>query len=388
MTKINTISFGLLFFLLFSCQNDETKVIELKDGNNFAISGTVSGSDNQTFYLEALSQQGKIDVASGTADSNGHFEIIGEIPGFGMYQLRLGEGNENIIPLTLVPKDQVVIDGEIETFSTNPKVSGTVWGKVMTEYMEKFSIFHKDQEELMKLSESMSESELTQKYMALKSKVDVFAIAEMKADPANPFNLVLSSSATPSMGFENWPKENLNVLKAVAQAYLKKFPDSPLTSNISNQVYQIELGYDQYLLDSSGKKVAPEIALNTPDGTELRLSSLRGQYVLIDFWASWCGPCRRENPNLVRIYNKYKDKGFTIFSVSLDKDAEAWKAAIEKDGLVWPNHVSDLLQWKTPMVQLYNFNSIPHTVLVDKEGKIVATGLRGETLEQKLKELL
>jgi len=115
---------------------------------------------------------------------------------------------------------------------------------------------------------------------------------------------------------------------------------------------------------------------------------LKGKYVLIDFWASWCGPCRRENPNVVRLYKEYKDKGFTIFSVSLDQDGAAWKEAILADGLVWPYHVSDLLAWNTPLTQTYAFNSIPHTVLIDREGKIIARNLRGESLEQKLKEIL
>ena len=105
------------------------------------------------------------------------------------------------------------------------------------------------------------------------------------------------------------------------------------------------------------------------------------------FSAPWCGPCRRENPNVVRLYNTYKNKGFTIFSVSLDDNAEAWKEAIKKDGLTWPNHVSDLLKWNSPLPQLYGFSGIPHTVLLNKEGNIIGVGLRGEKLEQKLKEI-
>jgi thiol-disulfide isomerase/thioredoxin len=148
------------------------------------------------------------------------------------------------------------------------------------------------------------------------------------------------------------------------------------------------MAYEEFLASNGGGKVAPEIALKSPEGKVIKLSSLRGKYVLIDFWASWCGPCRKENPNVVRLYNKYKNKGFTVYSVSLDKDAAAWKGAIASDGLVWPNHVSDLLHWNSPMPALYGFQGIPYTVLVDKEGKIIATGLRGETLEQKLSELL
>src|SRR5690606_32056184 len=132
----------------------------------------------------------------------------------------------------------------------------------------------------------------------------------------------------------------------------------------------------------------PEIALQTPEGNELRLPSLKGKVVLIGFWASWCAPCRKENPNVVRLYKKYRDKGFTVFSVSLATQAENWKAAIAADGMIWPNHVSDLKGWDTPLTTIYKFNGIPHTVLVDRSGNIIDVGLRGSSLEQKLEELL
>ncbi|MHA8067180.1 peroxiredoxin family protein [Aquirufa sp. ROCK2-A2] len=128
---------------------------------------------------------------------------------------------------------------------------------------------------------------------------------------------------------------------------------------------------------------APEIALPTPTGEILALSSLKGKYVLIDFWASWCGPCRQENPNVVKTYAKYKDKGFEIFGVSLDKDKAAWLRAIENDKLVW-KHVSDLQYWNSVGAQAYGVNSIPMTFLLDPAGKIVAKGLRGPALEQYL----
>jgi len=131
---------------------------------------------------------------------------------------------------------------------------------------------------------------------------------------------------------------------------------------------------------------APDIALPDPQGQVRRLSELRGKWVLIDFWASWCRPCRVENPNVVRLYRQYHGRGFEIFGVSLDHQREAWVKAIESDGLGWI-HVSDLKGWQSAAAQLYRVSGIPFTVLVDPEGRIAAKGLRGPALEAKLKEL-
>lgn len=132
---------------------------------------------------------------------------------------------------------------------------------------------------------------------------------------------------------------------------------------------------------------APDIALADRDGNIRRLSDLRGKVVLIDFWASWCRPCRMENPNVVRLYQTYHEKGFEIYSVSLDNNREAWLKAIADDKLSWPNHVSDLRGWSSAGGRLYGIQSIPSTVLVDPDGKILARNLRGRELENKLKEI-
>ena len=131
---------------------------------------------------------------------------------------------------------------------------------------------------------------------------------------------------------------------------------------------------------------APDFSQEKPDGNALSLSELRGKVVLVDFWASWCGPCRRENPNVVRVYNKYKEKGFEILGVSLDNARDRWLQAIEADGLTW-HHVSDLKGWRNDAAQLYGVSSIPQTVLIDQQGRILARNLRGDALEESLRQI-
>jgi len=134
-------------------------------------------------------------------------------------------------------------------------------------------------------------------------------------------------------------------------------------------------------------KMAPDFTMNDAEGNPVALSSFKGKYLLIDFWASWCGPCRRENPHVVELYAEFKDKGFDILGVSLDQKKDAWLKAIEDDKLTW-NHVSDLKGWGNEAAKLYAVSGIPHTVLLDKEGKIIAKNLRGDDLRNKVAELL
>lgn len=160
---------------------------------------------------------------------------------------------------------------------------------------------------------------------------------------------------------------------------------NPFYDQLANNIAQVENQRKAESAFSPGA-VAPDIVLPSPDGKEIALSSLRGNYVLIDFWASWCKPCRIENPNIVKMYQKYANDNFEIFGVSLDRDKAKWIEAIAVDNLTWPQ-VSDLGFWNSAAAQLYNVRSIPYTVLLDPEGKIIATKLRGPALEAQMQAI-
>jgi thiol-disulfide isomerase/thioredoxin len=181
------------------------------------------------------------------------------------------------------------------------------------------------------------------------------------------------------MLFDLYASADTDKLEELLKGFLDEFPNDK-----QGLAYKAKLPKPQPKVGA----MAPDIVLNDPDGKTLKLSDLKGKVVLIDFWASWCGPCRAENPNVVNTYKKYKDKGFTIYSVSLDNNAQNWRAAIQKDGLEWEWHVSDLLGWRSAGAALYAVQSIPAAFLIDREGKIVAKNLRGAALEQKVKEIV
>ncbi len=178
--------------------------------------------------------------------------------------------------------------------------------------------------------------------------------------------------------FDNAIEQYASLYREVRDNLISRYPDNGFVRHLDQKVKALGI--------VAGME-APDIALPDTSGRVRRLSDLRGRVVLIDFWASWCGPCRMENPNVVRMYQKYHDKGFEIFSVSLDKERERWVAAIKKDNLMWPDHVSDLQYWNSAAGRLYGISSIPATVLVDRDGKVLARNLRGYQLEQKLQEI-
>ena len=221
-----------------------------------------------------------------------------------------------------------------------------------------------------------SVNSIVQKYQA-------FFDNEMKKRNEATINFLLANKNDLAvlMFIDLFPRDQHVALhREVIKALHAKYPDHPIVA----ERYKIE---SSPATSTSIGAMAPDIALENPDGKIMRLSDLRGKVVLLDFWAAWCRPCRVENPNVVRAYKKYHDKGFEVFSVSLDRDKATWVKAIKDDELIWPYHVSDLKFWQSEAAKIYGVSGIPATFLIGKDGRIIAKNLRGAALENALKEL-
>lgn len=386
----------LIATLLYSCSSKDAKTPDGKDANAW-IEGQIKGAEaDSKVQLKAQTQMGDTLIGEAKTDKDGKFKMALSIKGLGIYQLQIGEREDKIIIFPLNLKDELEINGNIDDFEMNPEYSGTKWAKNAMTFYQHYREFAKNQGSVVN-NNALTDQQKVEKLLAMRKPLDDFIKKAIEKDPANEANLLYSNLLAPLAGYQYWDASNLDLLKKMAKAYTETYPDAPFGKSLESQCQYMEQGYKEYLdfqknggassTETLGAEQAPDIALPNPDGKTMKLSDLRGKYVLLDFWASWCPPCRRENPNVVAAYQKYHNKGFEIFSVSLDKDKNAWKSAIEKDHLTWKYHVSDLKEWESSVIPLYGIQSIPQSYLIDPKGNVIATNLRGNNLEQKLGEI-
>lgn len=344
------------------------------------LSGSISGTSSEDVRLsQRIKGDEYQDFATSKLGKNGVFSITAELPRSDYYVLRVNEGN---IHLILRDTSNIKVYCDAKDIGKFTNFINSDESAELNRFSHESEKWLHDRQVAMKAMKQQPENRA--KYEAemqksLKEFQGVFRSFFQK-NQKSPALIATLNLLNPEQDFETYERI-VNELKI-------SFPQSTKVQELSKK-YQVVKAKVEANNPFAPGKIAPDFEeLMLDRESKLKLSDLRGQVVLLDFWASWCGPCRRENPNVVKVYNDYKDKGFTVLSVSLDKSLSKWKEAIEHDKLTWPNHVSDLKGWSSAVGRIYHVNSIPFAVLIDKEGKIVDVNLRGDALRVAVSQLL
>ena len=347
--------------------------------SGYEINGKLENTKYHLLILWELTADKLIFIDSVRTNEQGEFQIKGNTKDVLLCQLQMGP--EASIYLELEKNSKIdlslsIVGSYVDYSIKSSSATNQALQKLLlmnNSFTKEVRLLESKAQQLTKAETSAQElSMLRQEYGRITNERESYLknLAMKQKDGLIPY-FILTFTGVENPGYE--------LMKHAVVCASKSFPSSKYSQMIS-QRFKTE---SALMVGAE----APDIKLkNSADQVE-SLKDLRGKYVLIDFWASWCGPCRRENPNVKRVYAEYKDKGFEIFGVSLDNDKDRWLGAIKADGLEW-HHVSDLKGWQSEAAKLYQVHSIPQTILLDKEGKIIAKGLRGEALENELKRLL
>ena len=361
-----TLLFSILLFSLSACGS-----------GNYQLKGTLEKHPGTKLYLDHIKGADIVPVDSAVIAANGEFIFKKQVTEKDFYRLRLTPNN--MVFLVLDPTEKITYVNKNVQLQEDYTLEGSNEGALVLDIKRIRESINSHRDSLVKIIEAAVPEKRDSVQRAVETHFNDFVNSRM-GDVRNIINRNPDKIA-PIIAAELLdPDKDFKSYEVLAGNLKKNYPNSGFAQNFINKVEQMR--------KTAIGAPAPEISLSNPSGTNIPLSSLKGKVVLIDFWASWCGPCRKENPNVVLMYNAYKEKGFDIYSVSLDKDKNSWIKAIEQDKLSWPSHVSDLGYWNSSVVKQYGFSGIPFTVLIDREGKIVAKGLRGPQLEEAISKLL
>ncbi len=382
MKKISILAITLM--VLNACTNSTTT-----NSSGFELKGSLLNSKGETIYIEKLAQSGTSILDSAVLNEKGEFNLSQFNPSVGFYRLKIS--NSNFAMLVLDSTNKIAVTGDARDLGNTFNASGSPDTKLFMEY----NVLAQGQKRRSDSLENVFRTAM------ITLKLDSLRADSLSKQLQKPYELMVAeyskvvakkikantNSFASIMAVQQLKPENyFEVYQALDKGLQQKYPNNQDIKSFHTMVQQTEQMVSRTQAINVGMQ-APELLLPMVNDKELALSSLKGKIVLIDFWASWCGPCRKEMPNVKRAYEKYHNKGFEIYGVSLDSERDKWIEAIAKDGLTWPQ-VSDLKKWQSEAAQIYAVQSIPFTVLIDKEGKIIATNLRGAELEKKLAEIL
>ena len=373
--SISIILFSTLLFFV-GCKQKSNEA-------TYSVTGKIQHATNSTLLLQEVPYGGKpiVTLDSITLDKDGNYAFRFIAKQEGIYRLAT-EKDFEIIFVNDEENIQINADAEnYQSYNIKGSKNSSALLNFLTQYRKKDS----------SLFSTLFNLDALQKQKAKDSSI--FWLQKQRITKINDLNEFvennINSSSSPAviyytLGLSLRSMESAKVL-ALAKAAAEKTKAAPLVEFVALLSTQVQS--NTKVAAASVGNIAPEISLADPNGKIISLSSLRGKYVLVDFWASWCGPCRGENPNVVAAYEKYKNKNFTVLGISLDEDKASWLEAIKEDKLNW-QHISDLKKWESIVVGAYQIEGIPFNVLIDPTGKIIATELRGQALQETLAGVL
>ena len=333
------------------------------------------GRDQSPLTLDSTKLSGKTGTVTlrGTGKSEGIYEVV-----FG----------ENLLEVPLINDAQEIkLNIDLARRDDFYQVSGSDASKQLQELISNIGQKNHEVEKAFADLDSLKRLNAPDSVTIAATQLKNNAIEGLN----NYLKHFISTSSNPTLGILalSWGRSlSKSDFETALNGLQKKFPDNVVLQNMKKSYDMQQAEAEKKINENSwiGKQ-APELSLPDANGKNISLSSFKGKYVLVDFWASWCGPCRMENPNVVKVYDEFKNKNFTILGVSLDKENDPWLQAIKDDNLTW-THVSDLKYWSSEAVNIFKFEGIPFNILIDPQGKIIAQELRGDNLENKLKEIL